>query len=114
MVNHGIIDKIQVIRSIRQLTGLGLKESKDTSERVGVEQTLCINPAYFINTDNPMPEILSAFDLLKYNGVQVMHTQTLITRLRELAKDALELNEDELGNEILQLLLVQKLRHKNQ
>lgn len=105
-----IPNKVEVIKAIRSLTGLGLKEAKDASERCG-PQTLDIrlqNSGSFINIERAIEDY---FRVLRNNGVEVGEPAfKIIESLRKLGADALLQGEDELANEILQLVLAEKLR----
>jgi hypothetical protein len=82
-----LINKVAVIKAIRTLTGLGLKE---------------------VNTDY---EIDNQLQILRSYGVEVGDPICrLIEELRKLGSQALLQGEDELANEILQLVLAEKLR----
>jgi hypothetical protein len=89
------------------LTGLGLKEAKDTSERPGVRQVF---PIVLPNgQDNRQYE--ENCRLLRAEGVEVgPAVQKILQELRKLGSQALLQGEDELANEILQLVLAEKLR----
>jgi len=103
-------NKVAAIKAIRTLTGLGLKEAKDASERLG-PQTFDLQSSLFTNYANPGAEIDNQYRILRNEGVQVGGSvHTLLTELRDLASSALAQGEDELANEILQLVLVEKLR----
>ena len=106
-------NKVAVIKSIRTLCGLGLKEAKDTSEAYG-QQTLVIDLRYnSVAVGNEDLFIEEQFRVLRQNGCEVGPSVHLILQeLRDLAASALEQGEDELANEILQLVLAEKLRRK--
>lgn len=107
-------NKVAVIKTIRTLTGLGLKEAKDASEIIGTPQTLKINPGLYANYANPDVEIENHFRFLRTEGIQVGGSiHILLEDLRKLAAKALEQGEDEMANEILQLVLLEKLRQNN-
>lgn len=98
-------NKVSCIKAIRSLTGLGLKEAKDASERPDRPQTFPI--ALGLST--------SFFDeqcrLLRAEGFIVGGpAQQIIEELRQLGSQALLQGEDDLANEILQLVLAEKLR----
>ena len=109
--NGRYANKINVIKAIRMLTGLGLKEAKDASDQVG-RQTLIYNDHYFVhNGAFSSGGVEEQFRILRTEGIKVGgHLEEVLTELRQLAKKALEMHEDELANEILQLVLVEKLR----
>lgn len=98
-------DKVSSIKAIRTLTGLGLKEAKDASERPGTKQSFRVvsgmSPAYF--NEN--------IRTLEHNGYRVSASVVnLLDELRKLAGSALEIGEDELASDITQLVIAQKLR----
>jgi len=97
-------NKVSVIKAIRSLTGLGLKDAKDASERIGT-------PQMFACTCSGQNEYYEACRTLTAEGVEVGGAiEKLLTELRKLGSDALLQGEDELANEILQLVLAEKLR----
>lgn len=106
-------NKVTVIKSIRTLTGLGLKEAKDASEVVGKPQTFDMSPSLFTAYANPEVEIENHVRILRNDGVQVGEpVYKILEDLRKLGAQALLQGEDELANEILQLVLAEKLRRK--
>lgn len=97
-------NKVTCIKAIRTLTGLGLREAKDASERVGVEQT-------FETPHWSIPELEEQMRILRSEGFEIgPPVQKLLDELRQLGAKALTQGEDELANEILQLVLAEKLR----
>jgi len=103
-------NKVAVIKAIRMLTGLGLKEAKDASERSG-SQTFDLYPSNFSSYGNPDSMIEEQFRILRSENVQVGEPiHKILQSLRELGSQALQLGEDEFANEILQLVLAEKLR----
>lgn len=106
-------NKVAVIKAIRSLSGMGLKEAKDVSEIVGAQQTFELSSSLYSNYANPHVEIENHFRVLRNEGVKVGDSiHEILEDLRELATQALQQGEDELANEILQLVLVEKLRRK--
>lgn len=106
--------KIEVIKALRAISGMGLKEAKDISEN-DLQQKLIINDSAL------RQETLSVrakyFDeqyrILRNNGVKVGDSvHTILQEMRVLATQALEQGDDELANEILQLVLAEKLRRQ--
>lgn len=98
-------NKVQVIKAIRTLTGMGLKEAKDASEVIGQPQTFDL--AFGI-TDAFVEEQCR---LLRNEKVEIGGpVERLLDDLRKLGSQALLQGEDELANEILQLVLAEKLR----
>ena len=102
-------NKVAVIKAIRTLTGLGLKEAKDASERPGQVQTFDLQP--MSSYINPQQAIDDQIRILRNEGVEVGEpVHKLLEELRKLGSQALLQGEDELANEILQLVLAEKLR----
>lgn len=102
-------NKVAVIKALRTLTGLGLKEAKDASEIWNKHQVFSISNVYCTSD----AERDQQFKILASNGVQVSGPiSVLLDELRKIASRALEQGEDELANEILQLVLAEKLRRK--
>jgi hypothetical protein len=105
-------NKVAAIKAIRMLTGLGLKEAKDASERSG-PQTFDLYPSNFSSYGNPESMIEEQFRILRAEGVEVGEPiHKILQSLRELGAHALQLGEDEFASEILQLVLAEKLRRK--
>ena len=105
-------NKVEAIKAIRVLTGLGLKEAKDASERSG-PQTFDVPLNSFTSWSDPHRGIDEQFRLLRANGIEVGEPVfKILESLRKLGADALLQGEDELANEILQLVLAEKLRRK--
>jgi Ribosomal protein L7/L12 C-terminal domain len=104
---QSMLNKVSVIKAIRTLTGIGLKEAKDASERQGVEQTFKICPGI------TQLQIEENCKILRREGFEVSPSVfKIIEDLRKLGSQALLQGEDELANEILQLVLAEKLRRK--
>ena len=106
-------NKIPVIKAIRTLTGLGLKEAKDASELFNVPQTFTLNVAGSATStiQSTSAFIDEQFRILRADGVQVGEpVYTILEDLRKLGSQALLQGEDELANDILQLVLAEKLR----
>ena len=109
-----IPNKVAVIKAIRTLTGLGLKEAKDASERCG-PQVYEIFPSNFTSWTDPQKGVEEQFRILRNEGVEVGEpVWKIIEELRKLGAQALLQGEDDLANEILQLVLAEKLRRKPQ
>lgn len=96
-------DKIQVIKSIRMLTNEGLANSKQMSERLD-RQLILLNPRPGCNVDDEI-QILR-----NYGCIISQPIDNIYDCLRQCVKDAMNIGKDELANEILQLLLAEKLR----
>lgn len=107
-------DKLACIKAVRILTGLGLKDAKDAVERYGFHQTLPLS----VNTFGSGLSIHDVIDdqirILRKQGIEVgAPVYKLLEDLRQLGSQALLQGEDELANEILQLVLAEKLRRAN-
>lgn len=110
-VNHS--NKVSVIKALRCLTGMGLKEAKDASEVPNSPMSFEIKLPY--GTSPASQYIDEQIRVLRLNGCIVGSTvHKLLQGLRDLAADALAQGEDELANEIMQLVLAEKLRRKNE
>lgn len=99
-------NKVSVIKTIREIQYMVLKEAKDMSESQQ-EQTLYV--------DNGISEdrLAALISVLQNDGCIIgNHVYHLLKELRGLAADALKIGEDELANEILQLVLAEKLRRQ--
>lgn len=100
------VDRVQCIKAIRTLTGLGLKEAKDATDRLG--ETVYLDA---INPGLSDLEYHQCRQILERNGYLVgTPAARILAGLRELASSALMQEEDLLANEILQLVLVERLR----
>ena len=92
---------------------MGLKEAKDASEVVGKPQTFDMSDTLFTAYANPEVEIENHVRILRNEGVQVGEpVYKILEDLRKLGAQALLQGEDELANEILQLVLAEKLRRQ--
>jgi len=101
-------NKVAAIKAIRTLTGLGLKEAKDASERPGVQQFF---PMVHGLTQTAIDEQTR---ILRAEGYEIgPSVHIIIEELRQLGSQALLQGEDELANEILQLVLAEKLRRRS-
>jgi len=106
-------NKVLVIKAIRMLSGMGLKEAKDASEVIGRPVIFDLYRTNFLSYPDPDVEIENQYRLLRSQGVQVgTPVFQILEDLRKLGSDALLQGEDELANEILQLVLAEKLRRK--
>lgn len=98
-------NKVTCIKSIRALTGLGLKEAKDIADAGGVLHEKPVSPNLTAR------EFEENCRILRNEGVEVNGSVFMILQdLRDLGAQALKQGEDELANEILQLVLAEKLR----
>lgn len=104
-------NKVNVIKALRALFNLGLKEAKDASEIIGKPQNFILDRARFQIYPDPMKEIENYCRILKNENVEVSPSYFhLLEELRQLGSQALLMGEDDLANEILQLVLAEKLR----
>jgi len=103
----GMPNKIAVIKALRIVANLGLREAKDLCETHTV--------THIINVDTRVSENDLGYQIrtLQSQGCVVgSPAHQILQNLRELATQALEIGEDELANEILQLVLAEKLRRQ--
>ena len=99
-------NKVEVIKNIRIITSLGLKEAKDLSEESWAHT--CMVRVYPGTTEAQFEE---ACRILRINNVTVgPHYHEILQELRDLGADALKAGEDEVANEIMQLVMAEKLR----
>ena len=99
--------KIEVIKALRSISYMGLKEAKDMSELAG-PHTFTVNMR---TASDPGREFEEYCRILRSNGCAVGPTiNKILQSLRELGSEALRLGEDEIANEILQMVLAEKLR----
>ena len=107
-------DKIQVIKALRCVFNLGLKEAKDLSE-TSIQHVIPVklSPAYgqaYTDEDLYFEEQCR---VLRNNGCEIGPTAyKILQSLRNLAADALKAGDDDLANEIMQLVLAEKLKRK--
>jgi hypothetical protein len=100
-----ITNRVAAIKAIRYLTGLGLKEAKDASERAGNRQHFNLAAGITQSVFEEQTRILRS------EGFDVTPSALFILeKLRELGSQALLAGEDELASEILQFVLAEKLR----
>jgi len=108
---QGVQNKVACIKAIRTLTGLGLKEAKDASERYNEQQSFEFSGSLFLPHIATDQEIDNQFRILRAEMVEVGDpVYKLLEELRRIGAQALIQGEDELANEILQLVLAEKLR----
>lgn len=106
-------NKVAAIKAIRMLSGHGLKEAKDIADVPNVRVMLDLHRANFTSYPDPEQEIENQYRILRGQGIQVgIPVFQILADLRELGSQALLQGEDELANEILQLVLAEKLRRK--
>lgn len=103
-------NKIEVIKAVRTIGGLGLKESKDMVENPG-KQTLAVNMA-LRNFDGDLHDnefrFKEATDALRRNSVKVSIPGTpdtaTIEALKAVACDALHRGEYDLAGDLLEVM----------
>jgi len=106
-------NKVAVIKAIRELSGVGLKEAKDISEMNHLHLLELRRPAA-VDDEWFERQINEQCRILRQNGVTVDGTiHFILQELRDLASKALVQGDDELANEILQLVLAEKLRRRS-
>ena len=107
-------NKVAIIKAIRCLTGSGLKEAKDTSEIYDMQSLeIYLTSGLNIAAGREEDYIEEQFKILRQEGCLIgPSVHRLLQELRMLGSQALEQGEDELANEILQLVLAEKLRRK--
>ena len=82
-------NKVEVIKAIRCLTGLGLKEAKDASE-IQIPQTFTIAGNIFTSYGNPDSAIEEQFRTMRNNGIEVgPPVWKIVESLRQLGSQAL-------------------------
>jgi len=108
-------DKIAVIKAIRSISGLGLKEAKDASE-CGECRILPVSMPTWSDEDEDKKKYLhEQRRILEINGCTLgPSVRDILQSLRELGSAALVQGEDELANEILQLVLAERLRRNHE
>lgn len=94
-------NKIEVIKSIRSLTGWGLKESKDASESIEPVQL----PIRHMTEDQFNAEI----EILKRNGIEgvtigTSHRNTIRTHMEEMAIQSIRYGEYNLAIDMLEFI----------
>jgi len=100
-------NKIEVIKALRNLSYMGLKEAKDLSETAG-QHTLPVNMRLTVDAGRAFEDYCR---ILRNNGCEVGPSiHKVLQSLRELGAEALRLGEDDIANEILQMVLAEKLR----
>jgi hypothetical protein len=106
-------NKVTVIKALRWISYQGLKEAKDLSEMSGPQQVpvnLHASGGYIADAEDFLEEQCR---ILRNNGCKVGESVHIILQsLRDLAAEALKQGDDDLANEIMQLVLAEKLRRK--
>lgn len=103
-------NRVGVIKDIRQLTGLGLKEAKELTEKQGT-QLVQVRVSDIVNpyTNQPIPAkdvLTNAIADLRANGVIVVEAVRAgtLAEVRQLAFDALLRDELDLAVALLHIL----------
>jgi hypothetical protein len=107
-VNSGY-NRIQVIKAVRQLTGLGLKEAKELTEMVGPQ---LVRVRVEDQTDwtgilhNAETVFKIGLDTFKDNGVRVDDASPvgIMADLRKLAADAVMSSEFDLAQDLINII----------
>lgn len=112
VVPHTQANKVTAIKAIRMLTGLGLKEAKDVSDRPGevvvqLEHRFWGPDASFYTKEYEE----NARDLRNMGYEVGSNIHMLLQDLRNLAAKALEQGEDDFANEVMQMVLAHKLKN---
>lgn len=111
-------NKVTVIKALRWISYRGLKEAKDLSEMTGPQQVAVnLQTAGGVNIHASSADAEAFFEeqcrILRNNGCKVGESvHAILQSLRDLAAEALKQGDDELANEIMQLVLAEKLRRK--
>ncbi len=108
--NH--YNKIVVIKALRSISNMGLKEAKDLSESTGRNIIPVVAAGWWPGGNNEV-YLEEQCRILRNSGCEVgQPIHRILQSLRDLAAEALTQGEDEIANEILQLVLAEKLRRK--
>lgn len=97
--------KVRVIKALRVIAGIGLKEAKDCSESPN-EQSLKVVAADYQSFHEACEDLTRCGVKTGIPVIKILH------ELRDMATYALANGEDEIANEILQLILAEKLRRR--
>ena len=103
-------NKVQMVRDLRILTGVSLKEAVDAINRPGIYHDFTVAD----NGQNLQPELISDLTSnLTSLGCTIVHSgyTAIILGLKKLASDAIHINREDLATEILQMLLAEKIRN---
>lgn len=97
--------KIRVIKALRVIAGIGLKEAVGCSERPD-QQSLRVVAVDYQSFHEACEELTRCGVKTGIPITEILH------ELRDMATYALANGEDEIANEILQLILAEKLRRR--
>jgi hypothetical protein len=109
--DHRDYNRVTVIKAVRQLTGLGLTEAKDLTEKQGaqlvhfrVEDT---RPSYYDDSAAPAEKVLKDnLEVLRSNGVLVHEVSQVgtLAEVRQLASDAVLRDEHDLAIALIEVI----------
>lgn len=107
-VNSGY-NRIQVIKAVRQLTGLGLKEAKELTEMVGPQlvRVRAEDQTDWTGVLHTADAVFkSCMDAFKDNGVRVADASPvgIMADLRKLAADAVMSSEFDLAQDLINII----------
>lgn len=92
------------------LSDLTLMDAKTMSETAG-DHVIHLRPSFFDPSHDASGTLDAICDILKRNNILVSgFEQVIIDQLRKLSILAIEQGHEELGQEILQLIVAEKLR----
>jgi hypothetical protein len=107
-------NRVQGIKNVRTLTGLGLKEAKDVCDVPEKEHELPFNTSYFSQLPYPENALQKLILDMKVEGYEVSIGDTvniLLVELRKLGARAFDIGADQLASDISQFLLAEKFRN---
>lgn len=108
---NGYANKVSIVKSVRYITECTLKEAVDVVNNCS-EQFL-VFPLYKLQDPSALKELEQEIQSIRSQGGDIGDSvHTLLNNLRQIGAEALKQGEDELANEILQLVLAEKLRRK--
>lgn len=94
-----MLNKIDVIKSLRALTGLGLKESKDITD------SLLLGVSHLITVRNNEDDNLSQYDRLRANGIIINKNGNVYIRdIRNLSIRAIRNGDYTVAQKVLELI----------
>lgn len=108
--DHQNYNRVGVIKAVRQLTGLGLKEAKDLTEKQGAQLVhfrVEDNRSYYDDSVIPAEKVLKDnLELLRSNGVLVHEVGRVgtLAEVRQLASDAVLRDEYDLAIALIDVI----------
>jgi hypothetical protein len=108
--DHQNYNRVGVIKAVRQLTGLGIKEAKDLTEKQGaqlvhfrVEDT---RPSYYGGFAPAEKVLKDNLEVLRSNGVLVHEVSQVgtLAEIRQLASDAVLRDEHDLAIALIEVI----------